>query len=218
MKRGWGRVVGVGWGWGGGGGGAQPLLPRWSPWGPKLVFWSPFASTAYQGPRFHSHGFKINLREDDLCLCHRSETVSHFFLDCFLYQEERDELFKKISQYLPGFQTFSKTKKLEIILYGFNLSNIEPDPRNISIVFAVQKYIMKPNVFTLHPPPPLPPLQHNHLTPTHTPHLTLSHLLLCWLSLPTFFFLAAPGVELFPQAQHSDYTVFGFDVMTSFAT
>ena len=148
----------------------------------------------------NSHGFKINLREDDLCLCHRSETVSHFFLDCFLYQEERDELFKKISQYLPGFQTFSKTKKLEIILYGFNLSNIEPDPRNISIVFAVQKYIMKPNVFTLHPPPPLPPLQHNHLTPTHTPHLTLSHLLLCWLSLPTFFFLAAPGVELFPQA------------------
>ena len=166
----------------------------------------------------NSHGFKINLREDDLCLCHRSETVSHFFLDCFLYQEERDELFKKISQYLPGFQTFSKTKKLEIILYGFNLSNIEPDPRNISIVFAVQKYIMKPNVFTLHPPPPLPPLQHTHLTPTHTPHLTLSHLLLCWLSLPTFFFLAAPGVELFPQAQHSDYTVFGFDVMTSFAT
>ena len=40
----------------------------------------------------NSHGFKINLREDDLCLCHRSETVSHFLLECFLYQEERDEL------------------------------------------------------------------------------------------------------------------------------
>ena len=137
----------------------------------------------------NSHGFQINLREDDLCLCHRSETVSHFFLDCFLYQEERDELFKKISQYLPGFQTFSKTKKLEIILYGFNLSNIEPDPRNISIVFAVQKYIMKPNVFTLHPPPPLPPLQHNHLTPTHL--LLTSLFLTCCCAgyrLPTFSF------------------------------
>ena len=59
----------------------------------------------------NSHGFKINLREDDLCLCHRSETVSHYFLDCFLYQEERDELLNKISQYLPRFKTFSKTKK-----------------------------------------------------------------------------------------------------------
>ena len=105
----------------------------------------------------NSHGFKINLREDDLCLCHRSETVSHFFLDSFLYQEERDELCKKISQYLPRFQTFSKTKKLEIILNGFNLSNTEPDPRNILVTFAVQKYIMKTNRFYPSSPSPSPP-------------------------------------------------------------
>ena len=104
----------------------------------------------------NSHGFKINLREDDLCLCHRSETVSHFFLDCFLYQEERDELCKKISQYLPRFQTFSKTKKLEIILNGFNLSNTEPDPRNISIAFAVQSYILKTKRFSPSSPPSPP--------------------------------------------------------------
>ena len=105
----------------------------------------------------NSHGFKINLREDDLCLCHRSETVSHFFLDCFLYQEERDELCKKISQYLPRFQTFSKTKKLEIILNGFNLSNTEPDPRNFSIAFAVQSYILKTKRFSPSSPPSPPP-------------------------------------------------------------
>ena len=106
----------------------------------------------------NSHGFKINLREDDLCLCHRSETVSHFFLDCFLYQEERDELLKKISQYLPRFNTFSKTKKLEIILYGFNLSNNEPDPRNLSIAFAVQNFILKTKRFSPSslPSPPIP--------------------------------------------------------------
>ena len=105
----------------------------------------------------NSHGFKINLREDDLCLCHRSETVSHFFLDCFLYQEEREELCKKISQYLPRFQTFSKTKKLEIILNGFNLSNTEPDPRNFSIAFAVQSYILKTKRFSPSSPPSSPP-------------------------------------------------------------
>ena len=106
----------------------------------------------------NSHGFKINLREDDLCLCHRSETVSHFFLDGCLYQEERDELLNKISQYLPRFKTFSKTKKLEIILYGFNLSNKEPDPRNLSIAFAVQNFILKTKRFSPSslPSPPSP--------------------------------------------------------------
>ena len=34
------------------------------------------------------HGFKINLKQDDLCICYRSETTSHLFLECFLYQEE----------------------------------------------------------------------------------------------------------------------------------
>ena len=110
----------------------------------------------------NSHGFKINLREDDLCLCHRSETVSHYFLDCFLYQEERDELLNKISQYLPRFKTFSKTKKLEIILYGFNLSNKEPDPRNLSIAFAVQNFILKTKRFS--PSSPLPPYPLNLIT------------------------------------------------------
>jgi len=108
----------------------------------------------------NSHGFKINLKEDDLCLCHRSETTSHFFLECFLYQEEREILFAKISEYLPRFKTFSKSKKLEIILSGFNLTNPEPDPRNISIVFAVQNYILKTRRFSFPPQPPSPPAHH----------------------------------------------------------
>ena len=108
----------------------------------------------------NSHGFKINLKEDDLCLCHRSETTSHFFLECFLFQEERESLFKKISEHLPRFQTFSKSKKLEIILSGINLSNTEPDQRNISIVFAVQNYILKTKRFSTPSQPPSPPAHH----------------------------------------------------------
>ena len=99
------------------------------------------------------HGFKINLKEDDLCLCFRSETTSHFFLDFFLYQVERESLFNKISDYLPSFKTFSKSKKLEIILSGFNLTNIEPDQRNISVAFAAQNFILKTKRFSTPPQP-----------------------------------------------------------------
>ena len=108
----------------------------------------------------NSHGFKINLKEDDLCLCYRSETTSHYFLDCFLYQEERESLFNKISQYLPQFKTFTKKKKLETILFGFNLTNIEPDQRNISVAFAVQNYILKTKRFSTPSQPPSPPPHH----------------------------------------------------------
>ena len=109
----------------------------------------------------NAHGFKINLKDDDLCLCHRSETTSHYFLDCFLYQVERESLFNKISEYLPRFKTFTKSKKLETILFGFNLSNIEPDQRNISVAFAVQNYIIKTKRFFTPPPPPPPPISHH---------------------------------------------------------
>ena len=103
----------------------------------------------------NAHGFKINLKEDDLCLCHRSETTSHYFLDCFLYQQERAILFNKISEYLPRFQALSKSKKLEIIL-----QNIEPDQRNVPVVFAVQNYILKTKRFSTPPQPPSPPPHH----------------------------------------------------------
>ena len=65
----------------------------------------------------NAHGSKTNLKENDLCLCHRSETTSHYFLDCFLYQEEQAVLFSKIAEYLPRFHSLSKSKKLEIILF-----------------------------------------------------------------------------------------------------
>ena len=77
-----------------------------------------------------------------------------------MIQEERESLFKKIAEYLPHFQTFSKSKKLEIILSGINLSNTEPDQRNISIAFAVQNYILKTKRFSTPPQPPSPSTQH----------------------------------------------------------
>ena len=43
-----------------------------------------------------AHGFAIGLNDSDLCLCWRPETTKHYFLECFLFQEERHELVKNI--------------------------------------------------------------------------------------------------------------------------
>ena len=61
-------------------------------------------------------------------------------------------MFSSIARYLPSFESFSNIKKLDIILSGFNLLNPEPDPRNISLVFVVQKFILSTKRF-------LPPSQ-----------------------------------------------------------
>ena len=102
-----------------------------------------------------AHGYAIGLNDSDLCLCWRPETTKHYFLDCFLFQEERSKLFCKLAQILPGFNNFSKSKQLETILFGINLENEDPDPRNIPIVFAVQQYILDTKRFSK-PPPPSP--------------------------------------------------------------
>ena len=104
-----------------------------------------------------AHGYSIGLNDSDLCLCWRPETTRHFFLECFLFQEERSKLFLKSSQILPKFITWTKTKQLETILYGINLENEEPDPRNITIVLAVQNYILETKRFARPPPPPYNP-------------------------------------------------------------
>ena len=39
------------------------------------------------------HGFQLNFTDDDQFECSRSETVSHFLAQCFLYQPERQILY-----------------------------------------------------------------------------------------------------------------------------
>ena len=104
-----------------------------------------------------SHGFAIGINLSDLCLCWRPETTKHFFLECFLFQEERIILFEKLTQILPKFSSYTKSCQLETMLSGINNENEEPDPRNIPIVFAVKKFILDTNCFQSAAPPPLAP-------------------------------------------------------------
>ena len=112
-----------------------------------------------------AHGFSIGINTSDLCLCWRPETTKHYFLECFLFQEERKILFDKLVQILPKFLSLTKSCQLETILFGINIKNEEPDPRNIPTVIAVQKFILdtkrfksaEPRPTTPHPPHPIPP-------------------------------------------------------------
>ena len=68
-------------------------------------------------------------------------------MDCFLYTQERDFLFKLIGHYIPKFQKMKKSEQLNIILLGLNFENDEFSHLNTIITKAVQNYINKTKRF-----------------------------------------------------------------------
>ena len=60
------------------------------------------------------------LAENDLCLCSQTETVNHYLLKCFLYQNERSILFEKLDKILPKFSKLPDKRKMDIILNGIH--------------------------------------------------------------------------------------------------
>ena len=113
-------------------------------------------------------GFAIGLQDSNACQNCRPlpgrqrksvpENASHFFISCNKYVQERSVLFAKLSQYIKNFQKLTHKRQLEIILMGINLENEEPDPRNLGIVLAVQKFIIQTKRFhSLDDPAPPPP-------------------------------------------------------------
>ena len=98
------------------------------------------------------HGFQLSFTDDDQCECSRSETVSHFLTQCFLYQPERQILYEKIDKLIPKFTNFSNKKKTDTLLFGINLDSEEPDSRNTKITIAVQTFILQTGRFKKLPP------------------------------------------------------------------
>ena len=96
----------------------------------------------------NQHKFSIGHADSPECLCHhREESPSHYFLDCFLYSPERQALFSLIEHYIPNFPNFSKQRKLDIILMGIYIENNDFLTTNISLTFAVQKFILQTKRF-----------------------------------------------------------------------
>ena len=96
----------------------------------------------------NQHKFTIGLVDSPQCACHfREESPSHYFLDCFLYTYERQTLFGLIEHYIPKFTSFIKSKKLEIILNGFEIKNDDFVHLNTTLTLAVQKFILNTKRF-----------------------------------------------------------------------
>ena len=95
----------------------------------------------------NANGFEINLTDSDLCQCARTESVMHFFTECFLYTEERRLLYDSLEQILPTFKSFSNKTKLDIFLNGINVFSEETDSRNSKIIYIVQNFILKTKRF-----------------------------------------------------------------------
>ena len=91
----------------------------------------------------NQHTFSIGHADSPECLCHhREETPLHYFLECFLYSQERQALFGLIEHYIPNLSSFTKQKKLDIILRGVNIDNDDFLSTNISLTIAVQNFIL----------------------------------------------------------------------------
>ena len=74
----------------------------------------------------NQHKFVIGKIESPECMCHfKEESPQHYFIDCFLYLLERQQLFNLIEHHIPNFMKLSKKLKLNIILNGLEPENID---------------------------------------------------------------------------------------------
>ena len=80
---------------------------------------------------------------------HREESPSHYFLYCFLYLPGRQTPFDQIEHNIPRFKTFTKCKKLDIILKGIDIENNDLIRTNTTLTIAVQNCPTRPPSWNL---------------------------------------------------------------------
>ena len=96
----------------------------------------------------NSHSFSIGLTDTPSCPCgHLNETSQHYILDCMLYATERQNLFDVFEHYITNFNTLTRKKKLDILLYGFNIDNNDFLYTNYKLSLAFQKFLLNSKRF-----------------------------------------------------------------------
>ena len=82
----------------------------------------------------NSHSFTVGKTPSPECVCHfPHESPTYFFLDCFLYNEERRTQLGTFENFIPNFKNFSKKKILETILFGYDRDNSDVYKTNVSL-------------------------------------------------------------------------------------
>jgi hypothetical protein len=96
-----------------------------------------------------SHSFSIGLADTPYCSCDNTTTESslHYFIYCPLYTEERQTMINTFKHFIRTFSNFPKAKQLETILFGIDKDNPEIFTTNVSLQYAVQKFILQTKRF-----------------------------------------------------------------------
>ena len=98
--------------------------------------------------QLNQHTFSLGQIDSPECLCHhREESPMHYFLDCFLYLQERQAMFQLFEHYIPNFISFPKKQKLQVILNGINPDIEEFIRTNITLTIGVQNFIFQTKRF-----------------------------------------------------------------------
>ena len=70
--------------------------------------------------QLNSHLYSFGLSTTPNCLCQVQETTKHFLMECFLFSNERTELYQKLAGVLERKNTdkYSNAELLQILLHG----------------------------------------------------------------------------------------------------
>ena len=95
--------------------------------------------------QLNSHLYSFGLSVTPNCLCQAQETTKHFLMECFLYSNERNELFEKLNGVLERRNTnkYNKSELLHILLHGEKPEIYEKYSHNKLIFRYVQDFLCK---------------------------------------------------------------------------
>ena len=96
----------------------------------------------------NDHSFQIQMTPSPQCSCNAArESTNHYFLDCKDNSKERWTMFGVFEQYLPKFHTYTKNKKLDIILNGFDRDSNNIYRTIVTLQYSVQNFVLKTKRF-----------------------------------------------------------------------
>ena len=98
--------------------------------------------------QLNEHLYAIGRSGTQGCLCNcPTESVEHILLDCFLYNDERQELFNKLrnSRVLlcSKFDSYNRKQLVSVLLYGEHPYDFDRYPYNKLLFKAVQNFLVK---------------------------------------------------------------------------
>jgi len=102
--------------------------------------------------QLNQHLFEVGNIQSPRCLCHAPiESTEHYLLDCFLFANERHELFSNLKGILEKDPSnYTRAEKLEILLYGEKYSDPEKYPANKIILRYVQRFLVSTKRLVFH--------------------------------------------------------------------